>query len=147
MRRKDLRLLAALSVGVLIFAACGGGDDDASDDSGDSSGGGDTLTVAIQDFSFSPNELSVESLADVTIEVTNEGDTTHTFTAASGDFDESLDSGASATVTFTAPDAGELEFHCKIHTDMTGTILIGAGDSSGGGGSEGSDEDSTSLDY
>lgn len=146
MHRRDLRLLAALSVGLLSFAACGGGDDADDDGADPGSGGGDTLTVSIQDFSFSPNELSVESLADVTIEVTNEGDTTHTFTASGGDFDESLDPGGSATVTFTAPDAGELEFHCKIHPDMTGTISIGAGDSSGGGGSEG-DKDSTSLDY
>lgn len=141
------RILAILAVTVLTLSACGGSDDTTDSEQDDGSGGSNStaeLAVAAQDFQFSPAELNVEAGADVTIEFTNEGDAPHTFTAEDIDADESLDPGGSTTIEFTAGEAATIEWHCKIHTSMTGTITVGEGSESGAGSSS---NDSDSLDY
>jgi plastocyanin len=143
------RLLAILALAVLTLSACGGDSDNGGNsgqEEGSSDGGASsTLSVAAQDFQFSPTELNVEPGAEVTIEFTNEGEAPHTFTSEDVDVDESLDPGGSTTISFTAGESGTIEWHCTIHTSMTGTISIGDGDDAGGSGS--SSNDSDSLDY
>jgi plastocyanin len=81
-------------------------------------GGGDAI-VAV-DFSFQPQELTVQAGAEVT--VTNNDTTRHTFTADDGAFDVELDGGATDTVT--VDEAGSYPFHCQIHPSMTGTLTV-----------------------
>jgi plastocyanin len=140
------RLLAVLTVSILALSACGGSEDTTDSEQSDGSGGAGSaeLTVVAQDFQFSPTELNVEAGADVTIEFTNEGDAPHTFTAEDIDVDESLDPGGSTMIEFTAGEAATIEWHCTIHTSMTGTITVGEGSDAGAGSSS---NDSDSLDY
>jgi plastocyanin len=94
---------------------------------GASGGGGTTTTaaagtaVSIKDFAFAPDTLNVAKGATVT--VTNDDSVTHTWTADDGSFDSGdLAPGKSATQTFDT--AGSIPYHCQIHTNMKGTIVV-----------------------
>jgi plastocyanin len=117
----DLR--KALVVGTvalaMLGAACGG------DDGGGGGGGGDGgASVSAVDFAFEPTTLSVSS--GDTITVTNEGEASHTFTVEEGEehlIDQEVAPGASSEVTVDL-EAGEYEFYCEFHPEMTGTLTV-----------------------
>jgi plastocyanin len=77
--------------------------------------------IKIQNFGFS-GDLTVKTGAKV--KVTNKDGVTHTFTANSGAFDTGrIAPGTSKT--FRAPTKpGHYPFHCKIHAEMTGTLVV-----------------------
>ena len=124
-----VRLVAGLFVLSLVVAAC------SSDDGGGgttgttggatgttaetgSSGGGTTITIA--GFAFDPNTITVSGPTEVTI--TNNDSTTHTFTLDDGSVDQTMDPGATETVTVDI--SASTGFHCKIHPQMTGQIEV-----------------------
>lgn len=97
-----------------------GGEDGAGEDAGE-----DATAVTIQDFAFEP--AAAEVPAGTTITWTNEDGVTHTVTAGSPGaaeetFDESLDAGATADVTFDEP--GSYPYFCAIHPTMTGEVVV-----------------------
>jgi plastocyanin len=122
------RLFAIAAALALLLAACGNDDDndDAAAPSADNevadppeSGAG--ATVETEGMEFSPATVEV-SVGDT---VTWNGDSLpHTVTSTSGpvDFDESLSSGDTVTVTFDEP--GTYEYECTIHPGMTGTVVV-----------------------
>jgi len=126
-----VRLVAGLFVLSLVVAACGG-DDDGGDTTGTtgttgatgatgetgSTGGGTSITIA--GFAFDPNTITVSGPTEVTI--TNEDDATHTFTLDDDSVDETIDAGATATVTVDVSQT--TGFHCTIHPQMTGTVEV-----------------------
>jgi plastocyanin len=128
-----LRLLAIFAFATIFLAACGGDDDDGGDsasgdseqseDSGDT-GGGTSIELNAQDNSFSPDEISAPAGEEVTVTFTNEGNNPHTFSSEDAGFDsDTVESGDSAEVTFTMPDA-ETTFVCNVHGEsMSGTLL------------------------
>ena len=78
-------------------------------------------TVIIQNFAFSPNNLTVK--AGTTVTWINKDSTTHTVTSDNGTFDSgNLNSGANYTYTFNK--TGTYPYHCSIHSSMTGTIVV-----------------------
>ncbi|MEU6232318.1 cupredoxin domain-containing protein [Kitasatospora sp. NPDC047058] len=83
-----------------------------------------TLTVTIKDFLFHPDTLTVAPGAKIT--VTNEDSAEHTLTAVTPgkEFDTGLlATGKSATIT--APSApGSYPFHCEVHPNMKGTLVV-----------------------
>ena len=89
--------------------------------------------VSIAGSSYSPANVTV-AVGD-TVTWTNSDQISHTATADGGSFDTGpLGNGASASATFA--NAGTFAYHCLIHPDMTGTVVVEAA-SSGGGGSGG----------
>jgi plastocyanin len=126
-----VRLVAGLFVLSLVVAACGG-DDDGGDTTGTtgttgatgateetgSTGGGTSITIA--GFAFDPNTITVSGPTEVTI--TNDDDATHTFTLDDDSVDETIDAGATATVTVDVSQT--TGFHCTIHPQMTGTVEL-----------------------
>ncbi len=115
------RMLIGAAAVALVLGACGGGDEGGGDGGG---GGGGGVTLSAQDNSFSPSELAVPS-GEVTVEFTNDGENTHTFTSEDAGFDSgNVEPGASKSVTFEAPD-GATTFECSIHgsSGMTGEIV------------------------
>jgi len=126
--------VASMAITVLAVAACG------SSSSSNSGGGGgsSSLNLTAMDFSFSPNQLSAAGGTSVTVNMTNNGSTVHSFTLDNGSGSVDVDPGSTKSLTFTTPSSGSLQFHCKYHpTQMTGTISIGgsgASSSSGGAG-------------
>jgi plastocyanin len=77
--------------------------------------------VSIVDFAFQP--ASIEVPAGSTVTWTNTGAVTHTVTADDGAFDSGqLKPGTSFSQTFTTP--GTYTYHCEIHPQMTGTVVV-----------------------
>jgi len=118
---KKRHLIPALLV---FMAACSGGGDatttaPAADTTSTTAPAGDA-TIAIQGFAFG-DPLTVSVGEEVT--VVNEDSTAHTWTSSDGLFDSgSLTAGAEFTHTFDA--AGEYDFFCGIHPQMTGSITV-----------------------
>ena len=80
-------------------------------------------TVVIDNFSFSPAQLSVAAGSTVTWE--NHDDMPHTIVddATPREFKSApLDSGDHFSQTFTKP--GTYKYFCSIHPHMTGTIVV-----------------------
>ena len=78
-------------------------------------------TVLIQNFAFSPGNLTVK--AGTTVTWINKDSTTHTVASDTGAFKSgNLNSGANYTFTFTK--AGTYPYHCSIHPSMTGKIIV-----------------------
>ena len=78
-------------------------------------------TVVIKNFAFAPKTLTIASGS--TLGVTNADGTQHTFTADNGSFATGvLASGKHAVVTVNK--AGTYRYHCDIHPNMTGTLVV-----------------------
>jgi plastocyanin len=124
-----VRLVAGLFVLSLVVAACssddnGGGTTDTTGgatgttaETG-STGGGTTITIA--GFAFDPDTITVSGPTEVT--VTNDDSTTHTFTLDDGSVDQTVEPGATETVTVDV--SASTGFHCNIHPQMTGQIEV-----------------------
>jgi plastocyanin len=77
--------------------------------------------VAIKNFTFSPNPITVKAGAPIT--VVNEDNVTHTLSANGGAFNTG-DLGGGRRDRITAASAGTYAYHCEIHTFMTGTVRV-----------------------
>jgi len=78
-------------------------------------------SVTIASFAFSPASLTVK-VGD-TVTWTNQDSIGHSATANDGTFDTGiLDQGKSGSFTFTK--AGRYEYHCSVHPNMHGTIIV-----------------------
>jgi len=119
MRR--LIYLAAFALAVIVVMAPG------------ATAQGTTTQVSIQDFFFSPVNVSVEP--GTTVTWVNEGNVPHTVTSDDGQFDSGvLMPGDSYTVMFKGQ--GTITYHCMIHPSMTGSVTVGAPAMGGGGGGQ-----------
>ena len=123
MHRRWMRLLGALFALTLLAAACGGDETPPPDDGGSpsspsESGGEPDLVIA--DFNFSPTELSVSE--GQTITITNVGETSHTFTTEDEAVDETIEAGTTVDIPLTGVTSGG--FHCRFHSQMTGTLTV-----------------------
>src|SRR5215204_2500766 len=82
---------------------------------------GATTPVSIQDFFFSPANVTVE--AGTTVTWVNEGNVPHTVTSDDGQFDSVvLMPGFSYTVMFDG--RGTISFHCAIHPALSGSATV-----------------------
>lgn len=79
--------------------------------------------VTIQNFSFQPGTMQIPVGATVTW--TNKDSTTHTSTSDTGVWDSGNIS-TNSSFSFTFNQAGTFTYHCKIHPNMTGSIVVGA---------------------
>jgi plastocyanin len=91
-----------------------------------------TQEVALDayDFYFKQTSMQLSLGADVTVNFTNNGDTTHSFTVPDLDLETEVESAEATEINFQVPDEpGVLDFFCKFHPDdMKGTISIGGAD-------------------
>lgn len=81
----------------------------------------DQQTVSIEDFAFSPAELSVP--VGTTVVWTNGDAVQHSIVGDDGLSSPTLGRGTSYEHTFTTP--GTYVYACGIHPSMTGTIVVG----------------------
>ncbi len=84
-------------------------------------GGGTTATIVAQGFAFDPATVTL-SAGKVTLTVTNEDGTEHTFTLDDGSSSTNLDPGK--TVTIDLDLSKTVGWHCNIHPSMTGTLEV-----------------------
>ena len=116
--RTAARRAAAVAVlGLAVVAGACGSDSDA--DQG-AAAGGDVLTI--ENFSFSPEPLTVP--VGTVVRVVNKDDAPHTATADDMSFDTGeLGKGESGEITLST--AGEFAYQCDIHDYMRGVIRVG----------------------
>ena len=80
-----------------------------------------TLAVAIDNFTFNPQTLTVK--AGTTVTWTNKDDIPHAVAAVGKQFKSKvLDTDNSYSFTFTTP--GTYAYFCSLHPHMTGTIVV-----------------------
>jgi plastocyanin len=115
---RKLIYLAALALVLIVVIAPG-------------AGAQGTTTVSIQDFFFSPANVSVQP--GTTVTWVNEGNVPHTVTSDDGQFDSGvLMPGDSYTVMFKGQ--GTITYHCAIHPSMTGSVTVGTPPTGGASG-------------
>jgi plastocyanin len=132
-------LIAALVVAAGGVIACSSNDDNKSSStqptavaSQPGQGGSDATTnpaatrVTIVDFSYAPAAITAKAGQPVTLEVTNSGQSAHTFTITGVVDSGSIGAGQSKAVTFTPSSAGSLQFFCTIHgaSVMSGKLTV-----------------------
>ncbi len=89
-----------------------------------------TVQVAIADFEFRPPTVNIQ-VGD-TVAWTNNGRAQHTVTSDNGVFDGGrLNAGQSFSQTFSTP--GSFPYHCAIHSNMHGVVIVGGPGSAAGG--------------
>jgi plastocyanin len=82
----------------------------------------ETVTISIDNFAFSPAELSVAP--GTTVIWTNHDDIPHTVTSTDGAFkSHALDTDDSFSFTFEK--AGSYQYFCSLHPHMVGMIKVG----------------------
>jgi plastocyanin len=83
-----------------------------------------TVEVAISNFTFTPNELTVAP--GTTVKWVNHDDIPHLVAEKAFAFkSQALDTNDSFSFTFTKP--GDVEYFCVLHPHMTGKIRVTAG--------------------
>ena len=135
--RPRVALIALISLAVFAAACSGDGDATADDPS-------PTITVVMEDFSFTPAEIRVAEGSEVTIEARNVGSSEHSWVVLEegaeietlGEFDPErvvaevhAEPGDVESVIFDAPAPGTYQVVCTITghlaTGMEGTLVVG----------------------
>ncbi len=127
MKHTTRALVGTLVLAPLLLVACGSSPEPSADSAtppADSASNAPTATgttVGIDDFEYSPD--TVTATVGTTITWTNDQDVVHTVTADDGSFDSGdMATGATFDEAFDA--VGTFAYHCSIHSNMTGTIIV-----------------------
>src|SRR3954453_21122982 len=137
MRRSPRILLVFLLLSATAaLAACsssGGGSSDKAPvdlggtvtNKGTATASGDSLKIVAADFYFQPTFIQAKPGAQLSLEITNDGSSPHTFTSTQLGVDQQIAPGQSATVKVTVPANGFAEFHCNFHSasGMRGAVV------------------------
>jgi plastocyanin len=111
----------AMLLAAIVFISCS--------KSNNSSSAPTTASVSIKNMAFNPGSLSVTTGATVTW--TNSDTTLHTVTADDGSFTSgNIAIGATYSRVFNT--AGTFSYHCILHPEMTGKVVVTASTSGGG---------------
>jgi plastocyanin len=73
------------------------------------------ITIEADDYYFKPTFTKAKPGSNVTVKLSNEGKTQHTFTIPSLGIDTVLNPDQKATVNVTLPTDGALGFYCRFH--------------------------------
>jgi plastocyanin len=79
-------------------------------------------TVLIQDFSFKPAHITIKR--GTKVRWINKDSTAHTATANNGRSFDSGRLGPGQRYTHTFKSAGKKPYHCEIHPDMRGSVVV-----------------------
>jgi len=82
------------------------------------------VAVTVSGFAFNPNHPTAKA-GIVDVSVKNTDPTDHTFTVTGTSIDIALNANGSGSASATLA-AGNYEFHCRIHSSMTGTLSVSA---------------------
>jgi len=106
--RMPARAVAGCVFGALLFALAAG------------SARAEVIRVKIEKLAFSPQQISGH-VGD-TVEFVNADFVAHTATARNGAWDVMIAPNKTASVVLKA--AGDVDYYCKLHPNMTGRISI-----------------------
>lgn len=94
-----------------------------------------TVQVAIQNFAFSPQTLTVAP--GTTVVWTQKDSAPHTVTSDTGAWTASAMLSSGQTFSHTFMKAGTFAYHCSVHPNMTATIVVSSHGATGGGNGAG----------
>ena len=119
-----MRLSTAVLLGLaLIASACGSSSNPSSPSpSSPATPSNGLVTVNIQSFSYQPNPVTVK--VGTQVNWLNKDSIDHTATADDGRFDNFVNAMSAHGAPVTMSTAGTFEYHCKIHSNMRGTIVV-----------------------
>ena len=129
---------ALCAASVLLASGCGGSSGGPTDGGGNPPPSGDVL---VQNNLFNPSSFTVATGSAVTWAWDSNGES-HSVTFNDQPIDSDIQTSGTFQHTFST--AGTFAYHCKVHSNMTGTITVSASGSagnppaSGGGGGSGS---------
>ena len=86
------------------------------------SGTSQTYNISTQNFAFSPSTLTIKQ--GDTVKWTNKDSSSHTITSDSGTELSSPNFGRDGIYSHTFNTAGTFAYHCAIHSNMKGTIIV-----------------------
>jgi plastocyanin len=126
-------MVAAVMVAALAAASCSSG---GGGSSSPSAGGGagctaatatdltaqSPFTITIQGFAYHPNCFSAKNNSTITI--TNKDNVNHTFTVIGTGVDVLIPAGKSVTRPGANLAPATYQFHCTIHPQITGTVIV-----------------------
>jgi plastocyanin len=118
------KLLAAGLLAAGLLAGCTGSPEKTGNvKSGEATG--EAVTIEAGDNFFEPSTLNLKAGQEVTVEITNAGNTPHDWTIDEPSVSTGvMAAGDVANATFTVPD-DDVEFVCTLHRGMEGTIKVG----------------------
>jgi plastocyanin len=123
---KGLRIAGLVAVAlVLTAAACSSSSSSSTSSTATSpaaGGVGSTATITVANFAFDPSSVDVSS-GKVTLTVTNNDTTDHTFTLDDGSSNTPLPAGETQTISLDLTKT--VGWHCTIHPTMKGTLNVG----------------------
>jgi plastocyanin len=79
--------------------------------------GTSTVELEADDFYFEPTVLVGDAGQELTIHVTNEGDSPHNFSIELAEIDENIDPGEDVEIDVVIPETGTLVYFCSFHQD------------------------------
>lgn len=87
------------------------------------------ISMQLDEYSFSPNTITIQEGDTITLRLSNIGNMEHDFVIDALDIDSgTLDPGDSTTITITGSQAGTFEFYCSIGSHrafgMRGTLTV-----------------------
>jgi uncharacterized cupredoxin-like copper-binding protein len=132
-RRGAVAFVAALA---LVIAACSGGGDGSTEGggSGDQAAAPASVDISLTDFKIAPADVEVPAGAPVTFNVSNDGQSPHTYGVTVGDQvyeTPQIDAGSSSTLEVPALEAGTYDALCTIpghdQLGMVGTVTAAEG--------------------
>jgi amicyanin len=115
-------MMAAILIltGLVTLSACSSGYGAPSTSTSAAPPAGNTISIA--NFAFSPSSLTIK--VGTTVTWTNKDSTAHTVTSDTGNVLNSGNMAQNATFSFTFNSAGTFNYHCAIHPNMKGTIVV-----------------------
>ncbi len=134
-RKQALLVISALALPLLVLAACSGGgsktrtlgaiqfnDHGTKDASGKSS-----LELEVDEYYYNPTFIKGTPGQQLTLEISNDSNTTHNFTLKSQNVNQDITPKGKAEVKVTIPQSGVLQFFCNYHSEqgMNGELLSG----------------------
>jgi plastocyanin len=131
-------LFTVLAVAALVGASCSSGGGGGSSDGGGSSAGGSSctadnatdftgqssFTIVIKDLKYHPSCFKMKNGSTITID--NQDSVTHTFTVINTGVDVLIEGGQSKTQANASMAPATYQFHCTIHPQITGTVIVTA---------------------
>ena len=128
--RRSICLLATYCLVAALLIGCGGGDDHGDSGPTKSHDLGRSVHMTLTDkMTFEPATFTLNTGQQVTLYLENKGTLKHNFTIDSLNVSQDVAPGATAQVTFTAPDKpGQIPFYCNVpghrEAGMVGALVI-----------------------
>lgn len=114
---------AILLIAALALGACGD-DPDTGPEAAVAQDVEQVFELTISDLIYEPNAVVVQPNSTLQVDVANRDSTEHTFTIDDLNVDLEIAAEATESVVFTLPGLGVLEWRCRFHPAMAGTMTI-----------------------